>query len=239
MPALPLTAPAPQMAARLRRIGGWTLAGGIVLAQLLDALVLATPAKADPPSWAPAHGHHKKKGKHKGGDDVIVVLPRPEVRYVQPRVAYVQPRPARAVPYGIDRGTCERSLIDGRTVGQVLGGLAGAAAGTQIGSGSGQTAATIGGAVLGLLIGGELGSQIAPADQACIASALDHAPDRRAVAWRDPDQDVAYRVVPTRSYESAGRTCRDYHVEIGVDGRPESATGTACRQGDGTWRIVN
>ena len=35
-----------------------------------------------------------------------------------------------------------------------------------------------------------------------------------------------------------GRDCREFEQVIYVDGRRQTATGTACRQYDGTWRIV-
>ena len=36
-----------------------------------------------------------------------------------------------------------------------------------------------------------------------------------------------------------GAYCRDFTQTITVDGEFEEAHGTACRQSDGTWRIVN
>jgi len=35
-----------------------------------------------------------------------------------------------------------------------------------------------------------------------------------------------------------GRDCREFEQAIFVDGRRQTATGTACREDDGTWRIV-
>lgn len=35
-----------------------------------------------------------------------------------------------------------------------------------------------------------------------------------------------------------GRDCREFEQAIYVDGRRQTATGTACREADGTWRIV-
>lgn len=36
-----------------------------------------------------------------------------------------------------------------------------------------------------------------------------------------------------------GRECANFSQTIWVQGRPEEATGRACRQADGTWAIVN
>ena len=37
-------------------------------------------------------------------------------------------------------------------------------------------------------------------------------------------------------YQRGGTDCRDYTHTIYINGRPETARGTACRQPDGTWR---
>jgi surface antigen len=37
------------------------------------------------------------------------------------------------------------------------------------------------------------------------------------------------------AYQDAGRNCRSFTHTIYVDGRPETARGTACRNPDGTW----
>jgi surface antigen len=39
--------------------------------------------------------------------------------------------------------------------------------------------------------------------------------------------------------ESANLPCRTYRTTVVIDGRPETAVGTACREADGTWRLVN
>jgi surface antigen len=42
-------------------------------------------------------------------------------------------------------------------------------------------------------------------------------------------------VVPGPAYQDAGRNCRSFSHTIYVDGRPQTARGTACRNPDGTW----
>ena len=37
---------------------------------------------------------------------------------------------------------------------------------------------------------------------------------------------------------SKGQTCREYQTTIEVDGAKKSATGTACLQSDGSWRVT-
>ena len=33
--------------------------------------------------------------------------------------------------------------------------------------------------------------------------------------------------------------CREYQTQVVIDGRTQNAYGTACRQPDGNWRVVN
>jgi len=47
-------------------------------------------------------------------------------------------------------------------------------------------------------------------------------------------------VTPTKTYQTANGTyCREYQTTVLIDGKQERATGTACRQADGSWRVVN
>lgn len=38
---------------------------------------------------------------------------------------------------------------------------------------------------------------------------------------------------------SDGRYCREYQAQVIVNGAPQQSYGTACRQPDGSWRVVN
>ena len=180
-------------------------------------LTMAAPASADPPPWAPAWGHRAKhKGKH----------PKHPHHRTEPAVY--------AVPFGIDLGHCNREAI-----GAVLGGAVGAAAGSQIGSGSGKTAAVIGGTIIGVLVGGSIGRTMDRVDQSCVGQILEHAPSNQAVAWRNPD-NVAFTLTPVKTWQaSSGTYCREYQATAIVGGRVERTYGTACRQADGSWKIMN
>ena len=123
-------------------------------------------------------------------------------------------------------------------VGTVVGGTVGGFLGSQIGDGSGQLAATAAGAVIGALIGSEVGRTMDQVDRMKLASTLEATPTGRTAAWHNPDTGVHYEATPTRTYDSAGSPCRDYTVDAYIDGRPETVTGTACRQPNGTWRTV-
>jgi surface antigen len=45
-------------------------------------------------------------------------------------------------------------------------------------------------------------------------------------------------VVPGASYQVNAYDCREFTHTIYVDGEPQVARGTACRQEDGSWRTV-
>ena len=70
-------------------------------------------------------------------------------------------------------------------------------------------------------------------------SSLEYTKVGTSTAWKNPDSGNSGTFTPTRTYTATkGDTCREYESTIYVDGREETATGTACRQADGTWKIT-
>jgi surface antigen len=130
------------------------------------------------------------------------------------------------------------------TIGTVAGALIGGILGNQIGSGSGRKAATILGAVAGGYAGNRIGEQLDCADQQYHAvtthDALEYQPSGRPSSWNNPDTGHSGTVMPVRTWQQEdGTYCRDFTQSIVVEGRVEEATGTACRNSDGTWRIAS
>jgi len=123
--------------------------------------------------------------------------------------------------------------------GQVIGAIAGGVLGNQVGAGSGRVAATIAGTMLGGYIGGQLGRAMDENDRWRANQALETAPTRQTVSWRNPDTGNEYAVTPTRTYYEDSRPCREYTTEAWIDGKKETVYGTACRQPDGTWKAAN
>ena len=133
--------------------------------------------------------------------------------------------------------------INKETGGTVLGGIAGGVLGSRVGKGRGRTVATIAGAILGGVLGGAIGKQLDERDRLLMArttqTSLEKAPSGRSTAWRNPDTGHSGTVTPEPSYKSSsGDTCRPYTQTIQVGGKSETAKGSACRNPDGTWRIV-
>jgi surface antigen len=126
-----------------------------------------------------------------------------------------------------------------------IGGLGGAAAGGLLaaalgGKGTGIAAGTI----LGGLLGGAIGDRLDTADRekasAAAAQALESVPSGQSVTWRNPDSGNTGVVTPVRTYQIAtGQYCREYTQTINIGGERHQSYGTACRQPDGTWKIVS
>lgn len=68
---------------------------------------------------------------------------------------------------------------------------------------------------------------------------LEHEPSGHTSEWVNPDNHHSGTVTPTRTYESESGPCREFQQSVTIDGRTERAYGTACRQADGSWKIVS
>jgi surface antigen len=123
--------------------------------------------------------------------------------------------------------------------GMVIGGILGGVLGAQVGGGRGRTVATIVGTLAGAAIGGAVGKSMDETDRLKTAHALESVRTGVPSTWRNPDTGNRYTVTPTRTYDSAQGPCREYTVDALVGGRPEKVYGTACRQPDGSWRVVS
>lgn len=129
------------------------------------------------------------------------------------------------------------------TGGALVGAGLGALAGSQIGSGKGKLAAVGLGALLGAYAGSEVGKSLDKADQAyarqTAQNALESSPSGTRSAWSNPDSGHSGSITPTHTYQrSDGTYCREFRQTVTIEGKSEQAYGTACRQPDGSWKIV-
>lgn len=127
--------------------------------------------------------------------------------------------------------------------GILLGAVGGALLGSTLGSGTGKTVAIAAGTLLGALLGSEIGRSLDNADRQAMQQttyeALESQPSGNTSTWRNPDSGNSGTITPVRTYQQASSAyCREYEQTIIVGGREETATGTACRQADGNWKIV-
>jgi uncharacterized protein YcfJ len=119
----------------------------LALAAAATLTVPATPAAADPPAWAPAHGyrHHERYR-----DDRRVVIYDRHGRYREPRVITRRSHVWR----GRDgRYYCRR---DNGTTGLIIGAAGGALVGRAIDRHGERATGTIVGAALGALLGRQI-----------------------------------------------------------------------------------
>jgi len=132
---------------------------------------------------------------------------------------------------------------------ETIGTLAGAGIGGYLGSeiGGEGTSGAVGaamGTLAGAMIGQDIGKRLDEADRREHARTTQHTlentPTGRTKEWENPDTGNRGRVQPTRTYENAdGRPCREFTQTIVIDGEEVQGHGTACRQPDGTWKIVS
>jgi surface antigen len=127
--------------------------------------------------------------------------------------------------------------------GTFVGAIAGGLIGSQFGGGTGERlAAGLAGAAIGGLIGNRIGASMDDEDKqraySAQVEALERGPSGRAVPWKNPDSGRYGSVVPGAAYQANGLTCRPYTHTIYIDGRPQVARGTACRNPDGTWTAM-
>ena len=129
-----------------------------------------------------------------------------------------------------------------QTVGALGGAALGGLLGSQIGSGSGKLVATGAGVFLGALLGSSIGKSLDDVDRLKAQQAYSQAqaaPVGETIAWNNPNSGNSGTVTPVRDgTSSTGAYCREFQQTITVGGQTENAYGTACRQPDGSWKIV-
>ena len=128
----------------------------------------------------------------------------------------------------------------GTVIGAGLGGLAGA----HVGKGTGKLIAVAVGTLAGAALGAEIGKSLDRADRLAMQQSTQTALEKNKTGvkstWRNPDSGNEGTVTPTRTYKTqAGQFCREYQQTITVGGKTEQGYGRACRQPDGSWRIVS
>jgi surface antigen len=128
--------------------------------------------------------------------------------------------------------------------GTLLGAGTGALIGSQIGHGRGTLVGVALGTLAGAMIGQSIGRSLDRADRLAMRrnaqQALETTRSHQTSTWVNPDTGNSGTFTPVRTYRSeAGRYCREYEQTVTVAGRQQQAYGTACRQPDGTWKIVN
>ncbi len=129
------------------------------------------------------------------------------------------------------------------TAGTLIGAVSGALIGSQIGGGSGRIAAAVAGTMIGGFIGHQIGQSLDQEDVARARAAQQRAyaaPVGQQITWNNPANGHSGTITPTRDgKDTAGNYCREYQTTVTIGGETQKAYGTACRQVDGSWKVVN
>lgn len=195
----------------------------------LAALLAATAVAAEPPEWAPAHGHgqdhrdkHGKHDKHRDRDNHLHGHREAVPVLVQPVV--IEPR------YGVLNGHCNR-----RALGTVLGAAAGGVVGNQVSSGD--PAATAIGTVVGALLGNAAGQSFDHIDRGCSQQVLQYAQNGAPVQW--VNGPTTYVMTPAALFREGDRQCRNFVMTAHSGGRQWQETRRACRGPGASWYVDN
>ncbi len=135
---------------------------------------------------------------------------------------------------------CEELTGPQGTLGAILGGTAGGVIASEI---DGSPQAIAAGVILGGLIGGAIGDSLDQMDRRYMAEtaqkSLESSPNGKALVWQNPDNGHSGSLTPVKTFKTKNDVyCREFQQTVTIDGQSELASGTACRQGDGTWKIV-
>jgi surface antigen len=180
----------------------------LVVVSALCAL-LALPAVADPPPWAPAHGRRAKDGSLYAG--------------------YSGREWSR--DYGVLGGRCNTEEVL-----TVVGAVAGGVIGNRTASPENRAIATLAGAIIGGVVGNRIGDAIDDRDRACIGHSLELVGTGRYVEWQNPGTGARYRVRPLRDID---RRCREFELRARPSrGKERAEKLRACRDDDGHWNVV-
>ena len=138
---------------------------------------------------------------------------------------------------------CENSQYGQKqTVGGLTGAALGGLLGAQFGGGRGQLATTAVGVLLGALAGSEIGRTMDQVDRmkaSQAATQATQAPLGQTITWNNPNTGNYGTYTPTRDgTSSSGEYCREYQQTVTIGGQTQQGYGIACRQPDGTWRLM-
>ncbi len=131
---------------------------------------------------------------------------------------------------------CQSAQKESSGAGSVIGGVIN----SQYGTGNSKLASTGTGTMVGAFIGKDVTIDKADLPQAEAAAKRAYAaPVGERIFWNNPQTGNSGTITSTREgYNSAGTYCREYQQTVTVGKQTELIYGTACKQADGTWKII-
>lgn len=145
--------------------------------------------------------------------------------------------------YDYYRRECERQRSNNQVGGLVFGAIAGGLFGNAVSGRGNRGGATAAGAIMGGALGLAIGSNLDCDDgyyaQTAYYGGFEAGYPHRTYRWNNP-RTGSYGAMRVGEYyrDPYGQRCATYSQTIWVRGRPEEATGYACRRNDGTWEII-
>lgn len=132
---------------------------------------------------------------------------------------------------------CSSLGINNQSVGAATGAVAGGLLGSLVGGGTGRLIAVGAGVFLGAAAGSAIGHSMDEQDKKNTQGALSKVPNGETVGWEN-SQGVQYTFKPIRTIKHDNNYCREFVQTAMIAGKKQQLYGTACRQPDGTWKIV-
>lgn len=129
-------------------------------------------------------------------------------------------------------------------IGTIVGAGAGVLIGSQIGDGDTRLLAMAIGALAGSQLGGYVGRQLDKKDrekmQATTQNALESAEAGQTANWSNENSGNSGTITPQERFSTAGGSvCREFQQTVTTAGETATAYGTACKQPDGSWKVVS
>ena len=129
--------------------------------------------------------------------------------------------------------------LAGTAVGAGIGGLLGSMVGGGVGKMVGVGLGVAVGGLVGNLIGRELdGADKIQADAAQL-KALNSAQINQTQMWSNVENGNSGEFTVTREANRGNQLCREFTQKIQIGGKKEEGVGNACRQADGSWKMVS
>lgn len=142
------------------------------------------------------------------------------------------------VVFGLSVTAC--ADMNKQDVGTITGAAAGGVLGSTIGGGDGRLVAVGVGALVGALVGGAIGKSMDEQDRMKMGQALESNNVGQPAYWRNAKTGTSYKVTPTKNVKvGSNKYCREYQTTATIGGKQERMYGTACRQPDGSWKMVS
>ena len=129
-------------------------------------------------------------------------------------------------------------------IGSATGAVIGGVLGGKIGKGDGKKLGVGIGAIFSSLMGKIIGRKISELDLKKSSQTAEKALEKTAKGntntWSNPNSQNSGSITPTTDrFTKNGMVCRDFKSTIHVSGHSKKFNGRACRQKDGSWKIIN